>query len=285
MVDFHRPRDLSEALQIRAATAAVPLAGGTDLLVRYRNWAGTLPRIDRPVLYVGHLAELRSVDVAGNGSGPGMIIGAAVTYSELLEHPTTPQLLRDSIIELAAPGLRNVATLAGNICNASPAADAACALYALNAEVELAGPGGRRRIPIAEFITGPGTTVLKADELLTTVHLPPDRSTVQYYRKVGTRHANALSKLSLCACARVADRRVTQIGIAVGAVAPTIVKAPRIEQQLQGAGIEQVVSQIPDALRQYGQLIRPIDDQRSTADYRRHVALALIEQFLARELR
>ena len=285
MVAFHRPVDLAEALRVRSDTAAIPLAGGTDLLVRHRNWAGTLPRIDKPVVYVGHLQELRRIDISGNGSGPQMTIGAAVTYSELLDHPTTPQLLRDSIIELAAPGLRNVATLAGNICNASPAADAACALYALDAEVELAAPTGRRRLPIAEFITGPGRTVLKDDELVTAIYLPPDNSTVKYYKKVGTRRANALSKLSLCACARIVDRTVTEIGIAIGAVAPTIVRNRDIEQHLQNTAPEQLALRIPQTLQQYAELIRPIDDQRSTAEYRKHTALALIEQFLAHELR
>ena len=285
MVAFHRPADLSEALQVRAETGAVPLAGGTDLLVRHRSWAGTLPRIDRPVVYVGHLQELRRIDVTDNGSAPQMTIGAGVTYAELLEHPSTPQLLRDSIIELAAPGLRNVATLAGNICNASPAADAACALYALDAEIELAGADGRRRMPIAEFITGPGRTVLRSDELVTAIHLPPDDSTVKFYRKVGTRRANALSKLSLCACARIVDRGVTEIGIAIGAVAPTIVRDRDIEQYLQNTAPEQLALRIPQTLQQYAKLIRPIDDQRSTAQYRRHTALALIERFLAHELR
>ncbi len=285
MVTFHRPVDLAEALQVRAETGAIPLAGGTDLLVRHRNWAGTLPRIDKPVVYVGHLQELRRIDISGNGSGPQMTIGASVTYSELLDHPTTPQLLRDSIIELAAPGLRNVATLAGNICNASPAADAACALYALDAEVELAGPSGRRRLPIAEFITGPGRTALNNDELVTAIHLPPDNSTVKFYKKVGTRRANALSKLSLCACARIVDRTVTEIGIAVGAVAPTIVRDRDIEHHLQNTAPEQLALRIPQTLQQYAELIRPIDDQRSTAEYRKHTALALIEQFLTHELR
>lgn len=286
MIEFHRPATLQEALEVRAATAARPLAGGTDLLVRYRNWAGTLPRLDGVVLSIGHLPELRSIEVEGNGSAGGIRIAAGVTYTELLDHPATPELLRRSIEELAAPGLRNVATLAGNICNASPAADAACALYALDAEVELARPDGGRRLPIETFITGPGQTLLAADELLVAVYLPPSATVggVEYYQKVGTRKANALSKLSICARARISNGRFAGVAIALGAVAPTIIRSRDIERTLLAMTPKEAAARGAEIAAGYQELIRPIDDQRSTAAYRRHTAVALVERFLTERL-
>ncbi len=286
MIEYHRQATLKDALEVRAATGARPLAGGTDLLVRHRNWAGTLPRLDGVVLYIGHLSELRSIEGQENGSTGGLRIGAGVTYAELLDNPATPELLRRSIEELAAPGLRNVATLAGNICNASPAADATCALYALDAEVELARPDGRRRLPIETFVTGPGQTLLAADELLVAVHLPPaaTAAAIQYYHKVGTRKANALSKLSICARAAMTDGRIADVAIALGAVAPTIVRSREIEGRVLGMTPKEAAARAAEIAGGYQGLIRPIDDQRSTAAYRRHTAVALVERFLSERL-
>ncbi len=284
MSDFFRPATLAEALEIRANHAAVPLAGGTDLLVRYRNWAGTLPKIEKPVVSVGHLSELRGISVHQNGAAPDLSIGAGVTYGELLAHPQVPELLKNSIWWLAAPGLRNVATLAGNLCNASPAADAVCALYALDATVDIAGAGGTRRVPVEEFITGPGRTVLRTDELVTAIHLRPDEGGVVFYQKVGTRKANALSKLSICARASVHAGVLESVGIAVGAVAPTIVRSRDIEATLIGRPLSDIAAHAAEVVSRYEPLVRPISDQRSTAEYRKATALGLIGRFLMERL-
>lgn len=285
MSDFHRPSTLAEALEVRTRHAAIPLAGGTDLLVRYRNWAGALPKIEGPVVYIGHLSELRHILVHQNGAGPELVIGAAVPYGELLVHPQVPELLKQSIWELAAPGLRNVATLAGNLCNASPAADAVCALYALDAVAEVSSSEGTRRIPVEEFITGPGKTVLQPNELVTAIHLRPEEGGISYYQKVGTRKANALSKLSICARAGVANGVLTSVGIAVGAVAPTIVRSREIEAGLIGRSVADIARDAESIVSRYEPLIRPISDQRSTAEYRRATALGLIRRFLTERIR
>lgn len=275
--DFYRPASLSGAVDVRAALHATPLAGGTDLLVRHRSWTGTLPRLSGAVVYIGHLSELRNVDIV---DGKTARIGAAVTYATLLAHPAIPELLKRAMRELAAPGLRSVATLAGNVCNASPAADAVCALYALGCSVEVTSPDATRTVPIAEFITGPGRTTLGDSELLTALHLTLPREDHVFYHKVGTRRANALSKLSVCGWASVENGTVHDVGLALGAVAPTIVRVAEAEQLMRGQPTAALSSRAAEVVTVIAPHVRPISDQRSTAAYRRRTALGLVERFV-----
>ncbi len=276
MSSWYRPASLADALAVRARERAVPMAGATDLLVRYRKPAGMVPEFDGPIVYIAHLEELTGIESRYRE----LRIGGAVTYTDLLRHPATPELLRAAIVEIAAPGLRNVGTLAGNICNASPAADAVCPLYALDAHVELSSSAGTRRLPIEEFVTGPGRTALGDDELLTTVVIPGRSGDAWFYKKVGTRRANALSKLSVAACAAVEAGVIADVAIAFGAVAPTVVRSQRVEETMKGLSIEEVVRRRDELIEGYRELVSPIDDQRSTAYYRTEVALNLVGAFI-----
>ncbi|TVR68479.1 MAG: molybdopterin dehydrogenase [Spirochaetaceae bacterium] len=285
-----RPATLKEALTMRRDYNARPLAGATDIYVRHRAATGTLPPLeDRPVLYVGHLPELTSISEDGKG---WLRIGAATVYTDILEHPDTPLLLRRAIEELAAPALRNAGTLGGNIGNASPAADAVCALYALHAEVDLAGHAGERRVPIAQLITGPGKTTVGADELITAVSVPMDRpGSFHYYRKAGTRRANALSKIAFCAGGTVLEGRLTGLGVAVGAVGPTIVHSRDLEVRAEGSDLAryrklQQEESAPGGFltARYMALISPISDQRSTDAYRRRVTENLLRDLFERTI-
>jgi len=228
MVMAYQPRTLDEALVIRSEKQAIALAGGTDLLVRHRGWSGTLPAIERPVLFLNRIEALKTIE----RSEHTITIGAAVTLTELLETPALPPDLRSAIRQMASPTIRNAATLGGNICNASPAADTLPSLYAADAIVRLQRPGGQRDLPIRAFITGPGQTVLASDELLTEIQIPITAFNRITYRKVGTRKANALSKLSFVGLARIEASAIGDIRIAFGAVAPTIVREPAFESLL-----------------------------------------------------
>ncbi|MCG8479591.1 MAG: FAD binding domain-containing protein [Spirochaetales bacterium] len=276
MSNWYRPASLAEALTIRARERAVPMAGATDLLVRHRKPAGMVAEFDGPVLYIAHLEELTRIEERSDE----LSIGGAVTYTDLLRHPATPQLLRDAVVEIAAPGLRNVGTLAGNICNASPAADAVCPLYALDAQVELSSPTAVRRLPIEEFVTGPGRTGIGTDELLTAVVIPDRATDVRLYKKVGTRRANALSKLSFAGRAAVGSGVISDIALAFGAVAPTVVRSRELEATMRGSSVAEVVGRLEEILAGYRELLSPIDDQRSTARYRAEVALNLARAFI-----
>ena len=279
--EFYSPRSLDEALGVRKTTGAIPLAGGTDLLVRRRSWTGTLPDIHEPVVFVGALSELQGIEEKSAAGRRSLRVGAGVTYADLLAHPRLPELLKGSIIELAAPGLRNVATLAGNICNASPAADAVCALYALDASVELASAKGTRTVPIEEFITAPGKTTLRPDELVVSVDIPLIEGNRVLYQKVGTRRANALSKLAICAHATVEDDTVAAVAIALGAVAPTVVRVPEAEELILFKPVSKIAGQIESVVDAFRPFVTPISDQRSTAEYRREVALGLVRRFIS----
>ncbi|MGM0431289.1 MAG: FAD binding domain-containing protein [Spirochaetota bacterium] len=276
MVEGYRPADLNEALEIRKTYGAIPFSGGTDLMVRYRSTTGTLPKFPSPVVYLAHLSELQGIEKhAGQ-----IVIRSAATLEEIARSPEVPALLAEAVRQMAAPALRNIATAAGNVCNASPAGDALCALYALDASVELTSLRGKRTVPIDEFITGPGVSVLDSDELLTAMYIPDEAFTFHFYRKVGTRKANALSKLSVCGIAKISGSTIHDARIAFGAVGPTVVRSRAIEKMFFGEhanGFATKSRQIRDA---YEKLIKPIDDQRSTAAYRKHTSLSLLDAFI-----
>ena len=276
MVETYRPQTLEEALKIREATHAVPLAGGTDLMVRYRSWAGTLPGFPWPVLFINHLKELKFIEVRGKE----LMIGAGATLSEVEHDPQVPKMLRTAVSQMAAPALRNLGTVAGNICNASPAGDTISVLYALNGKVQLSSTRGQREIPIMDFITGPGRKDLAEDELMTAVIIPIESFTTASYRKVGTRKANALSKLSFCGLASVKAGRIDDIRLTFGAVGPTVVRSVETERRIIGLSVEKLKELYSEIRRDYTALIQPIDDQRSTAVYRKEVSLNLLDQFI-----
>jgi xanthine dehydrogenase FAD-binding subunit len=276
MVDSYRPLSLKEALELRSEKGVLPFAGGTDLMVRYRYESGAIPDYPKPIMFVNHLDELRPIRRVDHG----LSIGAAATMTEVLENDEVPALLKEAVVTIAAPGLRNAATLAGNICNASPAGDSICALYALDAGVKLQSLEGERIVPIYQFITGPGKSDLHDDEILTEIIVPKDRATLHLFKKVGTRRANALTKLSLAGVVRISGERIDEIRIALGAVAPTVVRSIELEKRMEGRSISEVAGIAGDILRDYDTLVQPIDDQRSTAEYRKRVAMNLLRHFL-----
>lgn len=280
MVDSYRPKDLKDALSIRAEYSATPLAGGTDLMVRYQSWAGTLPLFKNSIMFVGHLKEINFVKKEAKDNTGTLIIGGTATLTSVANHPDTPVVLREAVLSIAAPALRNNATLTGNICNASPAGDSICALYALDAVIVIEKSSSSREVPITEFITGPGRTVLADDELVTAIKVPLKASSVNDFTKVGTRRANALSKLSFTGIADYKNGRIDSIALTFGAVGPTVVRSALLEKKLTGLSGSELKAKISSVVNDYSTVIVPIDDQRSTAVYRKKVALNLLEKYL-----
>lgn len=278
------PPTLDEALRSRAEGSVIPYAGGTDLMVKYRRSSGCLPAFDRPLLFIGRLRELRGIFAAPDGS---LRIGAGTTLTELLADPAVPGILKAAAGEMAAPAVRNTATLGGNICNASPAGDALPPLYVLEARVALASVRGRRILAIEEFIQGPGKTRLESDELLIEVLIPPLPSGTRWAcRKVGTRRAQALAKVSIAAVALVTAAaggaaggvvRDSSFRIALGAVGPTVFRSAELEARLAAAGGAVRGETVAETAAVYAETVVPIDDQRSTAEYRRRTCSGLVE--------
>jgi xanthine dehydrogenase small subunit len=260
---FHAPGTLSGALQVLGEEAgATPLAGGTDLYVGLN--AGSLPA--QVFVDVWGLRELRGIR---RGAGGGMILGAGTTFSEIagsaLVRRQLPALVEAARL-IGGVQIQNRATLGGNVANASPAADAVPILLAVEATLVLVGAGGQRRVPATEFFTGYRQTRLAPGDLLFAIEIPPPAGRC-WFRKVGTRAANAISKV-VFAGVRGAPPR-----LALGSVAPTTVRLARTEAALAAGA---TIAQATDVLLAE---ITPIDDLRSSAHYRRRVAGALLEQF------
>jgi CO/xanthine dehydrogenase FAD-binding subunit len=249
-------------------------AGGTDLMVLME--AGKLPR--KKYLSLWNLPELRGVQV-GEAE---VVIGALTTYSDLLAEPTVQAefpLICAAARETGAIAIQNRGTVGGNIANASPAADLPPALLVYDAVLTVASVRGERRIPYDTFHRGYKVMDLGADELITSVRLPRGRPPwVEVYRKVGTRRAQAISKVCFAAAAAVEDGTVLDVRIALGSVAPTVVRCRRTEDVLRNRPIDG--ERIAAARTELTGEIAPIDDIRSNSTYRRLVAANLLESFL-----
>lgn len=269
---YERPTSLMQACEL-LASGATPLAGGTDLLPRYEQ-GRPLPKL---LVDLKHLPELMGVrEVEG-----GIELGALTSMNELLEHPLLVDryhALVQSARDFAGVQIRNRATIGGNLCNASPAGDTLPPFYAYDATVVIANAGGERAVPIDEFILGPGQTLLKPDELLKAIRLPVPPPSSRFF-KLGLRDAMAISVVNAAVAGELEgdghDRRFKNLVIAVGAVAPTIVRLVKFaDAALENPG------DLHEKLSLIDEEISPIDDIRATASYRRKVLKNLIEQTL-----
>ena len=281
MVEAFHPGTLAEALEIRASRGAVLLAGGTDLLVKLSRGAGRLPGFTAPVVFLDRCAELAGLELRGGS----LEAGAMTTLAALADSPLVHPVLRDILLSMGGPAIRNAATLGGNLCNASPAGDTLPFLYAFDASVKLASPRGERTLPVCGFVTGPGRTLLAADEIVRSIIIPAWQPRVAYWRKVGTRRANALTKVSLAGFAEAQPGRLGRVRVAVGAVAPTVLRLRDVEALLEqarpGASRAELLAGVSAAALA---CVTPIDDQRSTAAYRREVAANMTREFARQAL-
>lgn len=284
--DAHRPPDLplTEALRMLQTNRYTVIAGATDIAVRGRRGAEVPIAVAGTPLFLRRVAELHGVAAAGAGM---LTIGAAVTLGELARLPNAPTGLEVILDSFASPATRNAATIGGNICNASPAGDLLPFLYAHDARIELVSAAASREVPIESFITGPGSTALQAGELVRAVHIAECDADYYFYRKAAGRAANALSKASVYITARILDGAIERIAIAIGAVAPTVVRLREVESSLVGMDADallEVAMPVIEALNAYGDSIQAITDQRSTADYRKAVVLRLLHFALTGDL-
>jgi CO/xanthine dehydrogenase FAD-binding subunit len=272
---FSTPASLSAALhELAEHPAARPFAGGTDLMVVLE--AGHLP----PGRYISlqQCPELLGIEETASG----LSIGALCTYTEIRHsallarhHP----MLAIAAGETGGLATQNRGTIGGNIANASPAADTPPALLVYDAELELVSSSGTRRVPYASFHLGYKKMDLAPGELIGRIHLPPrGEKWRDYYRKVGTRRAQAISKVCFAASILMDGRKVKDVRIALGSVAPTAVRAIRTEAGLRGKPLDEPA--IAAAGQTLASEIAPIDDIRSTARYRARVAGNLLREFL-----
>lgn len=281
MVDGYLPKDLSEALKILKEKDVTIYAGGTDLMVRNKNTASLLPKFNKDLLYIGNLKELKEI----KESDDNLEIGAACTLSALLRSKEVPEVLKEAIRQIASPAIRNMGTIGGNICNASPAGDTLPVLYALDAKLKLTSENSSREVCIKDFILGPRKILLEKNEILENIIIPKAEFNKTYYEKVGARKASAISKLSFVGLAEIENEKIKEIRISIGSVAPKVVRIKEAEDILIGINMNDLESKMEEVKKIYSKEIVPISDQRSTATYRKAVALRLIQYFLNIELR
>jgi len=278
------PASLTAALDDLAThPGARPFAGGTDLMVVLE--AGNLP----PGRYVDlqHCHELLGIEYGADG----VAIGAMTSYTEIRnsqELATYYPLLGMAAAETGGVATQNRGTIGGNIANASPAADTPPALLVYDAVLELISARGERRVPLERFHLGYKKMDLQPGEIIARVHLPPRPSVRQkadavswrdYYRKVGTRRAQAISKVCFAGSIQIDSGVISDVRIALGSVAATVVRARRAEDALRGRRHDSAA--IAEAEQGLLSDIAPIDDIRSTARYRSRVAVNLLREFLS----
>jgi xanthine dehydrogenase FAD-binding subunit len=282
MVVTHRPDTLEPVLQLLATEKYTLFAGGTDLMVQHPARPGIPASFDRDIIFLDGIKQLQVIESIETETGSVLNIGAGVNLNTIQHNPLVPEILRLSVAKIAAPAVRNRATLAGNICNASPAADALPALYLLNAKVILSSLEGSREVSLHDFITGPSRNALQANEVLTRVLIPTPDLPISFYHKVGTRAANALTKLSVAGLAKIEGDIIVDWRVAFGAVAPRVVRSVEIEQRLNNKPISilQEPGFIDSITHAYSELICPINDQRSSAQYRHRTSLNLLQCWL-----
>ena len=270
------PTSLAEALSMLANEPGVwkPFAGGTDLMVLLE--AGRLQHSN--YINIWPLDELHQIQVTEND----ITRGALTTYTEVQSNPILRSefpMLCQAASETGGLAIQNRGTLGGNIVNASPAADSPPALLAYDAEIELTSTKSSRWIPYHGFHTGYKEMQMEPNELLTRIRLPRQTSNcLHYYRKVGTRKAQAISKVCLAALGRQEGTRISDIRIAFGSVAPIVIRCVSTESQLRGKPLDAATINL--ARESLIKEIAPIDDIRSTAAYRLRVAANLLVDFL-----
>lgn len=274
--EFTRPGGLPEALRALAqGSRVVPIAGGTNIMVNLKR----LPLEADLVVDLTGLEELAPIS-ENNGS---VRMGAGFTFARLLEwRPggAIEGLMRPMCVAFAGPLIRNLATVGGNVCDASAAADISPPLLALDAVVELESAArGRRTLPLQEFFRGVRSTALRPDELLTAIEFPhPAEDERWFYYKLGKRKADAISIVSIAMTVRLEQDKVKQARIALGAVAPVAMRTPKTESLLLGETLSEAV--INAAAATAAREARPIDDFRATGAYRRQMVEALVRRGL-----
>ncbi|HYU78968.1 MAG TPA: FAD binding domain-containing protein [Vicinamibacterales bacterium] len=257
-----RPRSLRDALKMmQDEPKLTPLAGCTDVYVNLQFGTASATRF----IDLWPLNELRGIAV----SRSALRIGALTTYTELIASSAVRRrlpMLVAAAREIGGRQIQNRGTLGGNIANASPAGDSLPVLAAADAVVILASAAGERRVPFTSFYTGYRACIRRDDELITAVEIPRLEGK-QWWRKVGTRRAQAISKLMLAAV------RGPNVRLAIGSVGPTVLRLVRTEAALTNSG------SLDEGKRVLAEEVTPIDDLRSTAEYRRRVSLNLLERF------
>ena len=268
MVNGFHPTSLQEALAIRSQSDAIPYAGGTVLMIGEHRPGSYLFLHDVPELKRVYLED----DV--------LHLGAGCTFTELLEHPLTPSLLKEALAQIAAPAIRNEGTIGGNIGNGSAKADSALVFFAADASLKLESVRGARILPIREFYLGRKKLALQTDELITEVLLPLRWLESYVYQKIGARNALAISRVSFAGLLTVESGVIAHLSVAFGAVSDVVIRRADIDSLLIGKPITEAKARKEAYIAAYSEAIVPTRG-RVSAEYRKTVCINLLRDFLA----
>ena len=272
--DYVAPSSLSEALKLLRdyQDRAKVLAGGTDLVVRLKKRMAFADVI----VDLNGISDLSYIESVGDR----LHIGGLTRLAQVKESPIVKEralALAQAISVMASPPIRNRSTIAGNLCNASPAADTAPPLLALDASVKLQSADGERIVPLSQFFLGPEQNVVKADEILTEVIIPLQEGNSAFI-KLGRRKAFTLSVVSVAAYAMANNGKFDEVRVALGAVAPTPIRGLKVEETLRGGDISE------KAIQKSAELVKmdvhPITDVRASAEYRREMSYVLTKRVI-----
>ena len=266
------PETLEEALRIRKETGATILAGGSDLMVSNSMGAGITPAFRGDVMIITGLKELKGITETADT----VEIGALTTSAEIAGSPIAPELLKDAASRMGAIALRNSATIGGNIANASPKGDMPQPLILMDAEVVLKSLDGERRVLVDDFIIAHKKTELRDDEIITGIVIPKPQFTHIFYRKIGMRRANAISKLTLSAAATVRDGVLADFRASSGAAGPKVARSRKAEEILIGRKLEELSTCKEEFLDAWNGVISP----HAMPEYRRNTTRRMLAFFV-----
>ena len=261
------PVSLDEALHYRAKTDAIPYGGGTDLMIKAEPDAG--------YLFLHKVPEMRGITYDVDY----IHIGASCTFTEVAESLLCPAILREAILQIAAPAIRNLGTIGGNIGNGSPKADSALIFFVTDSKLRLVSDKGERILPIKDFYLGRNKLALKPDELIVEVLMPRQDRGRYYYRKVGAREALAISRVSFAGVMDVRGGKIANCAVAFGAISDVIIRRGDIDAMLINKTVKEARALRAYYLDAYATVITPIRG-RVSEKYRKDVCMNLLEAFL-----
>ena len=262
------PRSLKDALFLRKNEALIPYSGGTDIMV-----SGACS--ESYYLFINNVEEMRQIV----SDDKYIRFGAACKFSEAIDHPLTPAILRDACLQIAAPAIRNAGTLGGNIANGSAKADSALIFMVTDSLLRLISADNERILPIKEFYLGKGATALARDELIVEILMPKSGLDNYYFKKVGARNALAISRTSFAGILAIENGVINNCAVAFGAVKDVIIRLPEIDSMLIGKTIEEAKACKAAYLAAYDEAIQPRPG-RVGIDYRKDICMNLLKDFL-----
>ena len=275
MIKHYIPNSLKEALETLSKSDCYIMSGGTDLMVQKHKSSGLLPNFDKDILYVANLKELDYI----KEDKENIYVGAETRYIEMLKSPVIPDVFKSVIKEIASPAIRNMATMAGNIANASPAGDTIVPLNLFNARVKLQSAKNTREVLVKDFILGVRKIDRQPEEMITEIIIP--KTDLEFsYTKVGSRKSESITKVSFMGGYKIEDGVVKDLRICFGSVATKVVRSPEIEEKYTDISVNELRARIDDIINEYDWIVTPITDQRSTREYRKKVAFNLLRKFL-----